>query len=172
MRASLRSSTAVGHQLFPDISADGGVLHVVWWDSRNDSAYSVARPIGNNAAGVTGPSLDVRAAHSTDRGDTWTGKARQTDTTSNGNYEQFSNRAVPFAGDYLWVTSYGNFAFGVWTDWRDIVAGADPREGSADDNDAADVLQCRTFSASTGWSGDTCPRNGGLDQNIYGKVTP
>ena len=164
---------SVGHQIFPDISADGGVLHVLWWDSRNDPVYSVARPIGNDAAGVTYPSLDVWAAKSIDSGNTWIGKSRRTTVTSNGNYEQFSDRAVPFAGDYLWVTSLGNVAFGAWTDWRDTVAGSDPREGSADDNDFADVLQCRTFDSSTGtWSGDTCPRNGGLDQNIYGTVVP
>ena len=38
-----------GHQIFPDISADGGVLHALWWDSRNDPCYSAARPIGNCA---------------------------------------------------------------------------------------------------------------------------
>jgi hypothetical protein len=170
---ALVDNQSIGHQIFPDISADGGVLHVIWWDSRNDPVYSAARPIGNDAAGVTHPSLDVWAATSTDAGATWTGKARQTTVTSNPNYEQFSNREVPFAGDYLWVTSMGTVAFGAWTDWRDTAAGSDPREGSANDHDSADVLQCRTFDTSTAtWSGDTCPRNGGLDQNIYGKVVP
>jgi len=168
---ALLDDQASGHQIFPDISADGGTLHVVWWDSRLDTAYSVARPIGNDASGGTHPSLDVWAAKSTDGGATWTGKARQTTFTSNGNWEQFSNREIPFAGDYLWVTSMGSFAFGAWTDWRDTVAGPDPREPSA--TDGADVLQCRTFDPSVqAWSGDTCPRNGGLDQNIYGAITP
>ncbi len=27
---------SAGHQIFPDISADGGVLHAIWWDSRLD----------------------------------------------------------------------------------------------------------------------------------------
>ena len=27
----------------------GGTLHVLWWDSRNDSCYSRTRPIGNCA---------------------------------------------------------------------------------------------------------------------------
>ena len=168
---ALIDSQAVGHQIFPDISADGGMLHVVWWDSRLDPTYSAALPIGNDAAGGTHPALDVWAARSTDFGATWTGKSRQTTVTSNGNYEQFDNRAVPFAGDYLWVTSMGSFAFGAWTDWRDTVAGPDPREPSATDN--ADVLQCRTFDSTTLlWSSDTCPRLGGLDQNIYGRITP
>jgi len=56
---ALIDNQTVGHQFFPDISADGGVLHVLWWDSRLDPSYSPARPIGNNAAGVIAPSLDV-----------------------------------------------------------------------------------------------------------------
>jgi hypothetical protein len=160
----------VGHQRFPDISADGGQLHALWWDSRLDPFYSPTRPIGNDADGTVGPSLDVWAAGSTDLGDTWTGQARLTDVSSNPNYEQFADRTVPFAGDYLWITSVGSFSYGVWTDYRDVVPGDDPRELTEDEDDAtADVHQCRTFDPGTGgWSSDTCPREGGIDQNIYG----
>jgi hypothetical protein len=87
---------------------------------------------------------------------------------------------VPFAGDYLWVTSLGSFAYGVWTDWRDTVQGLDPRESPEDEDAAtADVLQCRvldTIPTKKGsvkaWSGDLCPHAGGLDQNIYGDLSP
>jgi hypothetical protein len=172
---------AVGHQVFPDISADGGILHAIWWDSRNDACYSVALPISNCANGTTTASLDVYAAKSTDRGGTWTGQARVTDVGSNPNYEQFDNRQVPFAGDYLWVTSVGDFSYGTWTDWRNTVQGADPRETPEDEDAAtADVVQCRVTLTSTdkkgntikSWSGDRCPHAGGLDQNIYGDKTP
>jgi hypothetical protein len=171
----------VGHQVFPDISADGGVLHAIWWDSRNDPCYSVARPIGNCAGGSTVPSLDVAAAKSTDGGDTWTGKTLITDVASNPNYEQFDNRTVPFAGDYLWVTSVGDFAYATWTDWRDTVQGADPRETPEDaDAGTADVVQCRNTPTVTDkkgnqfkvWTSDQCPHMGGLDQSIYGDKTP
>jgi len=163
-----------GHQLFPDISAGGGGnLHTIWWDSRNDPTYSPMRPIGNDAAGNTVASLDVYGAKSTDSGMSWTtSQTPITTTRSNPNYEQFGNRTVPFAGDYLWVSSVGATAYGVWTDWRDTVAGPDPREATIDDHDGADVKQCRSHSATTGWSGDTCPHDGGLDQNIYGGTTP
>lgn len=172
---------ATGHQVFPDISADGGTLHAIWWDSRLDSCYSVLRPIGNCANGTTVPSLDVFAAKSTDRGATWTGKARVTDVSTNPNYEQFDNRAVPFAGDYLWVTSLGDTAYAVWTDWRNTVQGTDPREAPEDeDAGTADVVQCRVNVPVTDkkgntintWSGDRCPHAGGLDQNIYGDKSP
>jgi len=160
-----------GHQLFPDISADGGSLHAVWWDSRNDPTYLPSLPIGNAADRTVHNALDAFGARSTNRGGNWTGVTQLSSATSNPNYEQFSNRTVPFAGDYLWVTSVGPAAYSVWTDWRNTVAGPDPREASADDNDGADVKQCRTLTAGA-WSGDQCPHDGGLDQNIYGSVSP
>lgn len=172
---------ARGHQVFPDISADGGILHAIWWDSRNDACYSVALPISNCPNRTTTASLDVYASKSTDRGGTWAAPTRVTDASSNPNYEQFDNRAVPFAGDYLWVTSVGDFSYGAWTDWRNTVQGVDPRE-TPEDEDAgtADVVQCRVTLTSTdkkgntikSWSGDRCPHAGGLDQNIYGDKTP
>jgi hypothetical protein len=173
--ATLIDDQAAGHQLFPDISADGGILHALWWDSRLDlQCYSPTRPVGNCADRSTVPSLDVWAARSSDHGTTWTGQTRVTDVSSNPNYEQFSNRTVPFAGDYLWVTSLGDFSYGTWTDWRNTVQGTDQREVTEDeDNYSADVHQCRTFDTSTGaWSSDQCPHAGGLDQDIYGDKTP
>src|SRR5206468_2679880 len=114
---------AIGHQTFPDISADGGVLHVLWWDSRADLCYSAARPIGNCANLSTVASLDVWGTRSTNHGDSWISPTRLTAVTSNPNYEQFDGRSVPFGGDYLWITSMGTFSFGAWTDWRNTVAG-------------------------------------------------
>jgi hypothetical protein len=169
---------ATGHQVFPDVSADNtalssrGTVHTIWWDSRNDTCYSAARPIGNCANRTTVPSLDAWGAVSHDFGGTWPTISRISDVTTNPNYEQFDNRAVPFAGDYLYVSSLNDTAFGAWTDWRDTVAGTDPREIPEDeDAGTADVKQCRTFSDGA-WSGDLCPRDGGLDQNIYGDLTP
>jgi hypothetical protein len=54
------------------------------------------------------------------------------------------------------------------------VQGSDPREVTEDEDDAtADVKQCRTFNATTGtWSGDQCPHEGGIDQDIYGAIMP
>jgi hypothetical protein len=52
------------------------------------------------------------------------------------------------------------------------VQGPDPGESPEDEDDAtADVHQCRVF-AEGAWSGDLCPREGGIDQNIAGDLTP
>ena len=173
---------AGNEQTFQDISADGGVLHTLWWDSRDDPCFSITRPIGNCANRSTVASLDVYAKVSTDRGDTWSASTKLTDAMSNPNYEQFDNRALPFAGDYLWVTSLGNFAYGAWTDYRNTVQGTDPRETPEDEDTAtADVVQCRVVLTSPpdkkgnttkSWSGDRCPHAGGIDQNIYGDRAP
>jgi hypothetical protein len=174
---NLIDNEETGHQVFPDISADNpdsssrGTLHTIWWDSRNDECYSVTRPIGNCADRTTVPSLDAWAAVSSNYGTNWD-SSRVSDVTTNPNYEQFDNRAVPFAGDYLYVSSVNDFAYGVWTDWRDTVQGVDPREDPEDEDvGTADVNQCRVFEDGA-WSGDQCPHDGGLDQNIYGDLTP
>jgi hypothetical protein len=167
------AAEATGHQLFPDIAVEGGGLHVIWWDSRNDPFYSPTRPVGNDPAGNTYPSLDAYGATSSDRGTTWSAPTRMSAETSNPNYEQFDGRQVPFAGDYLYISAVGDRAYGTWTDWRDTVAGEDQREAGADDLDAgADVLQCRTQHSDGTFTADRCPRAGGLDQNIYGSSAP
>ena len=160
---------SVGHQFFPDISVSGGTLHAVWWDSRNDPNYSKMRPIGNDANGNVVSSLDAFGATKPASG-SWSTAARLSDVTTNADYEQFGGRTVPFMGDYLWIDSQAGLTFAVWTDWRDTVGGTDQRETTPDET-GADVLQCRTPSG-TGFTGDTCPRSGGLDQNIYGDLAP
>jgi hypothetical protein len=179
--------SGVGHQIFPDINVDRGSMHAIWWDSRFDPAYDVHRPIGNDSTGHVYPSLDAfGASAAVSARPSWTIE-RLSDVTTNPNYEQFDARAVPFAGDYLYISSVGSFSYGVWTDWRDTrgatAAHGDLREaGNPDEDDTgapeyagsvpADVYQCRHIAADGSVSGDTCPRAGGLDQNIYGDLTP
>ena len=161
-----------GLQRFPDISVDAGSMHAIWWDSRNDPCYSPARPLGNCADRSTVPSLDAFAASGSTSTLTWSGATRLSDASSNPNWEQFGGRTVPFGGDYLYISSVGSFSYGTWTDWRNVVAGSDLREGGDSDNDGADVKQCRVTNPDGTISADTCPYQGGLDQNIYGAVTP
>jgi hypothetical protein len=168
---TLIDSQPVGLQRFPDISVDQGLMHAIWWDSRNDPCYSPTRPLGNCADRSTVPSLDAFGAAGVASSLTWSASERLSDTSSNPNWEQFAGRTVPFGGDYIYISSVGAFSYGVWTDWRDVVAGVDPRE-EEDDNDGADVRQCREQNPDGSWGPDTCPWEGGLDQNIYGAQTP
>jgi hypothetical protein len=161
--------TPVGHQLFPDINADGGHLFAIWHDSRNDPGYSVQNPPGNDTATdaegfhLATQGLETWGASSTD-GTTWSVFPLSTQRQM-PNYEMFGDRRVPFQGDYNYVSSVGNFAYGTWTDNRQVRPGDDPRYAGGE---GFDVWQCRTQNADGTWSGDTCPNDGGLDQDIYG----
>jgi hypothetical protein len=168
------AATARGHQFFPDINADGGVLHAVWHDSRNDPAYSVQYPPGNNGAvrdaagfATATAGLDTYAASSRDGGATWA-QVRLSGASQMPNYEMFGDRRVPFHGDYNYVSSVGSFAYNTWTDTRQVRPGDDPRYAGGQ---GFDVYQCRTQNADGTWSADTCPNAGGLDQDIYGAAT-
>ena len=167
--------TSEGQQLFPDLAVDAGTIHALWWDTRNDVNNTAAtfrqRPPGNDANGNVGESFDVFAATRPIDGGSWTSAVKLTDVQSNGQYEQFGGRTVPFGGDYLWIDSKDGLTFGAWTDWRNTVPGTDLREATQDET-GADVMQCRHVTASGAISGDTCPRDGGLDQDIYGDLAP
>ena len=166
-----------GQQFYPDLAVDAGTVHALWWDTRNDvnndiSSFRV-RPPGNDAAGNVGASYDVYAAtRAITSGGSWTSAAKLTDVQSNGGYEQFAGRTVPFGGDYLWIDSQDGVTFGVWTDWRNTVPGTDLREAGEEDETGADVMQCRDELDDGSISGDTCPRAGGVDQDIYGDFAP
>ena len=60
-----------GQQLYPDLAVDDGVVHALWWDTRNDAnndaTSMLVRPPGNDADGNVGPSFDVFAATRPDR---------------------------------------------------------------------------------------------------------
>jgi hypothetical protein len=129
---TLLAPSAVGHQFFPDGNADGGVLHALWHDSRNDPAYSVQYPPGNDGAVRHGAGsaaathgLDTYAASSTDGGASWA-VARLSGSSEMPNYEMFGDRRVPFHDDDNHVSSVGAFAYDIWTDTRQVVPGRRP----------------------------------------------
>ncbi len=165
-------SQGVGDQFWPNIEYDksNGTLALIYYDSREDTSYSVNRPPGNRSNGKsvcesggvgTTPCdvLNTFIAASTNGGISWI----QTKVSTVGhqpNYEMFSGRIVAFEGDYIGVDADGGKIIGAWTDDRDVVPGSDPRESDAD---GFDVLQCR----ATPDAQDTCANGGGLNQNIY-----
>jgi hypothetical protein len=178
-----------GHQFYPDVDIDNGVLYAVYHDSRNDNASGPPSTAGdyrtvpfgnmwgNHAAKSTaGLGLETWYSWSTDFGATWS-HAKASDVIYLQNYEQFGNRDVPFFGDYNYVDVVGSTVLMNWTDSRETRQGIDPRYDDPavatpeDGTDGFDVWQCRIF-ASGAWSADNCANAGGLDQNIFGLVLP
>lgn len=170
-----------GHQFFPDIDANDGVLHAVYHDSRIDDSTGPGGgdfrtvPISNqwvaaNPPGAVsgGPGLETFYASSPDGGVTWT-TTLVSAVPQMPQYEMFGNRDVPFHGDYNYISAADGRVLMAWADTRDVVAGTDPRY-TPDGTDGFDVLQCRVQDADGAWGADTCPDDGGLDQNIYGAV--
>jgi hypothetical protein len=183
----------VGHQFFPDVDIDSGVLHAVWQDSRSDCATGPAGgdfrtvPIANRAVptnppgGVScagtgavnpdGAGVITVYARSSDFGATWTTEVVSTAVTM-PQHEQFGNRDTPFFGDYNYVDGLGATVLLDWTDHREVLEGADPRY-AIDGVDGFDVFQTRACSGTPVSCGpDTTPNAGGLDQSIFGAVNP
>jgi hypothetical protein len=180
---------AKGHQFFPDIDANAGRLHVLWQDSRDDTASGPPTtpsggdfrtvPIANrwvpaNPPGSVsvGPGVGVQSfyATSSDRGASFTERLVSS-AAQMPQYEQFGDRDIPFFGDYNSIAAVGDTVLMDWTDQRDPVEtkpGTDPRYTDGDGTDGFDVLQCRP--AADPFGPDQCPNAGGLDQNIFGFV--
>ena len=183
----------VGHQFFPDIDAEGGVLHAVWQDSRSDCATGPAGgdfrtvPIANDAvstnppggvscagtalANPDGAGVITRYATSSTFGASWTAETVSTAVTM-PQHEQFGNRDVPFFGDYNYIDAVGATVLMDWTDHREVREGPDPRY-PIDGVDGFDVFQTRVCTGTPLTCGaDTTPNAGGLDQSIFGAVNP
>jgi len=178
--ATTLDTVAVGHQWTPDVSSDGGTINVVFYDSRADPAYAPSLPPGDTAGGQnSGDVVDTFVARSTDGGVTW-GETKISTAGSNFGWETHGARRDGFWGDYIYISAVGGTVVAAWTDSRDLVPGADPREtGAADDHDGFDVHQPCTYvpndinaaSYSSPTIDDPCLSQGGLDQNIYATRT-
>jgi hypothetical protein len=179
--AATLDSAPTGHQWFPDIASADGTLTVIFYDSREDPSYAPSLPPGNTAGGAnSGNVVSALVARSSDGGVTWTESAASADA-SNFGWETHGARRVGFWGDYNYVSAVPGAVRVAWTDSRDLIPGADPREtGADDDNDGFDVLQpCvyvpKDINAASYTSpaiSDPCLSQGGLDQNIYAAAVP
>jgi hypothetical protein len=170
---------AKGNQFYPDIDANAGKLHVVWQDTRVDTANpwitvpfqnqkTAANPPGSTS---TGAAVQSVYATSSDEGASWA--TPFISTAYPLQHEQFGNRDIPFFGDYNYISAVGSTVLLNWADGRDTVLGPDPRYTNGDGTDGFDVHQCRTQNPTTmAWSADNCPNAGGLDQQIWGHVIP
>src|SRR5213078_4587088 len=70
--ATTLDTVATGHQWTPDIASGGGVLNVVFYDSRSDPAYAPSIPPGDTASGAnSGNFVNAYLAKSTNGGTSW-----------------------------------------------------------------------------------------------------
>jgi hypothetical protein len=174
--ASTLDTVAVGHQWTPDVASAGGVITVVFYDSRTDPAYAPNLPPGDTASGQnSGDVVHTWVGKSTNGGVGWS-ETQISTVGSNFGWETHGSRRDGFWGDYIYVSAVGGTVIATWTDSRDLVAGTDPREtGAADDHDGFDGFQPCTYvpndinaaSYSSPAIDDPCLSQGGLDQNIY-----
>jgi hypothetical protein len=174
--ATTLDTVPVGHQWTPDIASAAGVISVVFYDSRADPAYSPSLPPGDTASGQnSGDVVHTLVAKSTNGGVGWS-ETQLSTVGSNFNWETHGARRDGFWGDYIYISAVGATVMAAWTDSRDLVPGADPREtGAADDHDGFDVYQPCTYvpndinaaAYSSPTIDDPCLSQGGLDQNIY-----
>jgi len=179
--AATLDSVPAGHQWFPDIGSADGTLTVIFYDSRQDPGYAPRLPPGDTAGGAnSGDVVRALVARSSDGGVTWT-EAAASAQASNFGWETHGARRVGFWGDYNYVSAVPGKVQVTWTDSRDLVPGADPREtGAADDHDGFDVLQPCVYvpndinaaSYTSPAISDPCLSQGGLDQNIYATAVP
>jgi hypothetical protein len=167
-------SVDVGHQWFPDVASADGAITAVFYDSREDPAYSPDLPPGDNPDGTnSGDVVETFAAQSVDGGVTWI-ETQLTSHGSNFGWETHGSRRVGFWGDYNYISAVPGGLYATWTDSRDLIPGDDPREGH--EPDGFDVLQPCTYvpndidapSYTSPTIDDPCLSQGGLDQNIYG----
>ena len=107
-----------GHQFYSDVDAYAGRLHVVYHDTRSDTATGPPGTVGDfrtvpfsnqwvgGAVGSTHTNQGVETfySRSTDGGATWTHQ-KVSGVSYPLNYEQFGNRDTPFFGDYNYVSA-------------------------------------------------------------------
>jgi hypothetical protein len=132
---------------------------------RSANQYSAANPPARTSAGA---GVDTFYAVSSDSGATFAISMVPT-ASNNPSLVQFGNRDVPFHGDCNSIAANGSPAFLAWTDNWDSALGTDPRY-PVDGADDFDVKQCRALLPDGTCGADTCPNDGGLDENVCGAV--
>lgn len=155
----------LGHQLMPAVTAEGGKLSIVWYDSRSEPAFTAEGPVtgsdddagpgcdGNPdlatpAApepddGISGCGMDVYynqiSTAGLTSGSAWDTELRLTDGSWNPNLWGSIKALSPFIGDYIAVVADGTSAYAVWGDNRDIDAERQRCDAGEDVDGADDV---------------------------------
>jgi len=148
----VRPHTGFGHQLIPSITAVGGRLSVVWYDSRSEPAFTPAGPVSGQCppAATTGrrcSGMDVfyNQADTAAAGPLAFGRElRVSDRSFNPNLFGSIKAISPFIGDYITVVSDAVTAYVVWSDNRDINPGANAQEDASTATDPPELVNARS----------------------------
>jgi hypothetical protein len=130
---------ANAHELMPSLAAAGGVLSVLWYDSRSEPAFTASGPVtgqcppgATTGTGCTGMDVFYNQASTTAAGALSFGTEVQvTDQSFNPNLYGSIKAITPFIGDYVSLAANATTAFAAWTDNRDV----NPTANAAEDND-------------------------------------
>jgi len=108
-RPTMVNDVLTGQHFFSSIAASGGVISIIWYDSRN----------GQLSSGYI-TNLDVYYAESTNAGATFSANIRVTSTSFNPNNVERADGGDTeiFMGDYIQVAASPGTAHAVWADNR------------------------------------------------------
>jgi hypothetical protein len=109
-----------GHQIMPALAVAGGILSVVWYDSRTEPTFTPDGPVTNGT--TTGMEVFYSQADTSDTLDplSFDTPIAVTSSPFNPNLNGSILAYTPFIGDYIFVAANSTMAFVTWTDNRDI----------------------------------------------------
>ena len=169
--AGLMSAVRSATSSIPDLAVDDGTLHVLWWDSRNDPTLLAAPPArsATTRTATSAPrSTSTRARSNVRRHVDHAGEAHR--LRSNGNYEQFATARCRSAATTCGSTrGMASPSASGPTGGTPSPAPTSREPGTRTTAPTSAVPPRSTPRRSTA---DTCPRAGGLDQDIYGDLSP
>jgi hypothetical protein len=150
--SAVRPHAGFGHQLTPSIAVAGGRLSIVWYDSRNEPAFTPSGPVsGDCPPGAmtgrrcTGMDVFYNQADTAAAGRLVFGsELRVTDRSFNPNLFGSIKAITPFIGDYITVVSDAVNAYVVWTDNRDINPSANAQEDASPATDPPELVNARS----------------------------
>lgn len=117
------NDVTTNQQFFPSIASSGGVISVIWYDSR----------LGQLSNGTI-TALDVFYAQSTDSAASFSKSLRVTSVSFNPNLVEKSDLGSTriFMGDYIQVAASPGVVHPIWTDNRNACDTIDPTFGCVD----------------------------------------
>jgi hypothetical protein len=145
-----------GHQLMPALAAAGGILSVVWYDSRSEPAFAAAGPVSGQCpagattqADCTGMEVFYDQASTTAAGAlTFGDDLAVTDDSFNPNTYGSIKAITPFIGDYIAVAATATNAYVVWTDNRDVNPTLNAAEDADTTTDPPALINARSRDAN------------------------